>query len=487
MQPTRPTDRRPVRISKPGRATHRQIPFPRRLIATVAALALALLGLGVGLAAPASAQSSAHAQTQPARSSNPAAAASSTTATASTTSADSATGPLPFGCNAATSPGVMHCLGYTAKARGTRHGASSRAGYQTTGTSTSSGYTPAQLRSAYNLTASGSSTETVAIVDAYNDPNAASDLAVYRSAYGLPACTAATGCFKQESETGSTTSLPSTDYGWSEEESLDLDMVSAICPGCHILLVEAASANESDLDTAENTAAATSGVVAISNSWGGSESSSETTDDAAFNHSGIAITASSGDSGYGVIWPAASPYVTAVGGTSLSTASNARGWTESVWSTSSTEGTGSGCSAYETQPSWQKSLNLPAGCSNRIVADVSAVADPATGVAVYDTANSCGTSSWCDLLISLGLVTGADGWVQVGGTSAASPIIASVYALANNTSSITYGSYPYSHTADLNDVTSGSTSTCTPAYLCTAEPGYDGPTGLGTPNGTGGF
>jgi hypothetical protein len=108
-------------------------------------------------------------------------------------------------------------------------------------------------------------------------------------------------------------------------------------------------------------------------------------------------------------------------------------------------------------------------------------------VAVYDTANSCGSSSWCDLLISLGLVTGADGWVQVGGTSASSPIIASVYALAGNTSGIGNGSYPYSHTSSLNDVTSGSTSTCTPAYLCTAEVGYDGPTGLGTPNGTGAF
>jgi subtilase family serine protease len=466
MPPTRFTKRRetaPASISKPfAKPESGAAPAPafapvsasvaRRLIATIAALALALLGLGVGLAAPAEAAGSA------------------------------STGPMPFGCNVATSPGVMHCLGYTAKHSTHRSNARSAA----TGSSTSSGYTPAQLRSAYNLTATGSASETVAIVDAYNDPNAASDLAAYRSAYGLPACTAASGCFKQESETGSTSSLPSTDYGWAEEESLDLDMVSAICPGCHILLVEAASATEADLDTAENTAAATSGVVAISNSWGGTESSSETGDDAAFNHHGIAITASSGDSGYGVIWPAASPYVTAVGGTSLSKASNSRGWSESVWSTSSTEGTGSGCSAYETQPSWQTSLGL-SGCAKRIVADVSAVADPATGVAVYDTANSCGSSSWCDLLISLGLATGADGWVQVGGTSAASPIIASVYALAGNTAQISYGSYPYSHTLSLNDVTSGSTSTCSPAYLCTAEPGYDGPTGLGTPNGTGAF
>ncbi|HTJ71398.1 MAG TPA: S53 family peptidase [Actinospica sp.] len=451
MLPTRFTHRQISTPASPSRPRARSL--PRKLLATVAALSLALLGLGVGLATPAAA-------------------------------ATAASGPLPFGCNAATTPGVMHCLGYTAK---NTHRTSSKARYQTTGSSTSSGYTPAQLRSAYNLTGTGSSTETVAIVDAFNDPNAAADLAAYRSAYGLPACTVASGCFKQESQTGSTSSLPSTDYGWSEEESLDLDMVSAICPGCHILLVEASSATEADLDTAENTAASASGVVAVSNSWGGTESSSETTDDAAFNHHGIAITASSGDSGYGPIWPAASPYVTAVGGTSLKTASNTRGWTESVWSTSSTEGTGSGCSAYETQPSWQTSLNLPAGCGKRVVADVSAVADPATGVAVYDTANSCGTSSWCDFLISLGLVTGADGWVQVGGTSAASPIIASVYALAGNTSGIGNGSYPYGHTSALNDVTTGSTSTCTPAYLCTAETGYDGPTGLGTPNGTGAF
>ena len=345
----------------------------------------------------------------------------------------------------------MHCLGYTAKSTGTARPRPGTRRPEPTG----SVFTPSQLRSAYNLSSTGSSSETVAVVDAFNDPNAAADLAAYRSAYGLPACTAASGCFKQESQTGSTSSLPSTDYGWAEEESLDLDMVSAICSGCRILLVEAASATQADLDTAENTAAATSGVVAISNSWGGSESSGETTDDAAFNHHGVAITASSGDGGYGAIWPAASPYVTAVGGTSLSTASNSRGWTEKVWSTSSTEGTGSGCSAYEKQPSWQTSLNLPAGCANRVVADVSAVADPATGVAVYDTANSCGSSSWCDLLISLGLVTGADGWVQVGGTSASSPIIASVYALAGNTSGISNGSYPYGETAHLNDVTLG--------------------------------
>jgi len=438
-----------------------------KLLATCATLCLAVLGLA-GTASASSVIKPPQAVSQ---------AASQAVSQSSSTAAHA----QAFGCNAATKPGVMHCLGYIGKS--TAHG-SAVPRPQTTGSSTSVGYVPSQLRSAYNLTASGSSTETVAIVDAFDDPNAAADLAVYRSAYSLPACTVASGCFKKVNESGSTTSLPSTDYGWAEEESLDLDMVSAICPNCHILLVEASSATTADLGAAENTAAATSGVVAISNSWGGSEDSTITAADSSyFNHSGVAITASSGDAGYGVIWPASSQYVTAVGGTSLSTASNSRGWTESVWSTSSTEGTGSGCSAYETKPSWQTDT----GCAKRTVADVSAVADPATGVAVYDTANSCGSSSWCDFLIALGLVTGADGWVEVGGTSASSPIIASVYALAGNTSSVTYGSYPYSHSSSLYDVTSGSTSTCSPAYLCTAEVGYDGPTGLGTPNGTGAF
>jgi subtilase family serine protease len=375
---------------------------------------------------------------------------------------------------------VAHCLGLFSG-----HSVSSRIHPGTTGSPTSVGYTPSQLRSAYNLTSASASSgggETVAIVDAFDDPNAASDLATYRSAYGLPACTTAGGCFRKINETGGST-LPSTDYNWAVEESLDVDMVSAICPNCHILLVEASSANTSDLTTAENTAAATSGVVSVSNSWGTAETSSQTSSDSAFNHPGVAITVAAGDTGYGASWPATSPYVTSVGGTSLSTASNARGWTESVWSTSSTEGTGSGCSAYEAKPAWQKDT----GCAKRTDNDVAAVADPATGVAIYDTYNSCGSSSFCDVLLELGLASGADGWVEVGGTSASSPIVASVYALAGNAKTVTYGSYPYSRSASLYDVTSGSNGTCSPAYLCTAGTGYDGPTGLGTPNGTGAF
>jgi len=325
-----------------------------------------------------------------------------------------------------------------------------------------SGYNPADLQSAYNLPSSTAGNgQTVAIVDAYDDPNAASDLNVYRSQFGLPACTTANGCFKKVNQNGGT-SYPRANGGWAQEISLDLDMVSAICPNCHILLVEASSSSLTNLGTAVNRAAAM-GANEISNSYGGSESSSDPSYDSTYyNHPGIAITVSSGDSGYGVQYPAASQYVTAVGGTTLNRASNTRGWSETTWS-----GAGSGCSAYDPKPSWQKD----SGCSKRTVADVSAVADPNTGVSVYDSYAYQGQS----------------GWLVFGGTSVASPIIASVYALAGNASTVTYGSYPYSHTGSLNDVTSGSNGSCGGSYLCTAGSGYDGPTGLGTPNGTGGI
>jgi len=318
-----------------------------------------------------------------------------------------------------------------------------------------SGYGPADLQSAYKLpSATAGSGQTVAIVDAFDDPTAESDLAQYRSFYGLPPCTTANGCFRKVNETGGTI-YPAPSPDWALEISLDLDMVSAVCPNCHILLVEATTNLDSDLYTAEDTAAAL-GANAISNSWGGSEYSGQTSDDAHFNHSGVAITASSGDSGYGVSYPAASRFLTAVGGTSLTRNSSSRGWTESAWS-----GAGSGCSAYDAKPSWQTDT----GCARRTVSDVSAVADPNTGVAV--------------------LYGGL--WWTVGGTSASSPIVASVYALAGNASSVTYGSYPYSHTTGLFDVVNGSNGSCSPSYLCHGQTGYDGPTGLGTPNGVSGF
>jgi subtilase family serine protease len=328
--------------------------------------------------------------------------------------------------------------------------------------SSPSGYNPADLQSAYKLPSStAGSGQTVAIVDAYDDPNAESDLGVYRSQFGLPPCTTANGCFKKVDQNGGT-NYPRANGGWAQEISLDLDMVSAVCPNCHIILVEATTNSLTNLGTAVNEAAKL-GANAISNSYGGGESSSETSYDTSYyRHPGIVVTASAGDSGYGVEYPAASQYVTAVGGTTLTKASNTRGWSETVWS-----GTGSGCSAYEPKPSWQTDT----GCSHRTVGDVAADADPNTGVSVYDSYKYQGLS----------------GWLVFGGTSVASPIIASVYALAGNSSSVTYGSYPYSHTSSLFDVTSGSNGSCGGSYLCTGEVGYDGPTGNGTPDGTGGF
>lgn len=328
-----------------------------------------------------------------------------------------------------------------------------------------SGYGPSDLASAYNIPTTLGSGKTVAIVDAYDDPNAASDLSTYRSNFGLPACTTANGCFKKVNQSGATSPLPAANSGWASEIMLDLEMVSAVCPNCHILLVEATSPTTANLGTAVDTAVA-QGAVAVSNSYGGSESSTETSYDASYyKHPGVAIVASSGDSGYTREYPAASPWVTAVGGTALNRASNARGWTESVWSTSSTEGAGSGCSSYESKPSFQTDT----GCARRTIADVSAVADPATGVAVYDS-------------------YGSGGWTVFGGTSVASPIIGAMYALAASPASTAYpNSYPYANPGSLYDVTTGATASCSPAYLCTGEVGYDGPTGLGTPNGAAAF
>jgi subtilase family serine protease len=330
---------------------------------------------------------------------------------------------------------------------------------------TPSGFGPSDLQSAYGLTsaaASNGSGHTIAIVDAYDDPNAEADLAKYRSYYGLSACTTANGCFKKVSQTGSTTSLPSGDSGWAEEISLDVDMASAMCPKCNILLVEATSASYANLGTAVNEAVKL-GAKYVSNSYGGSDSSSDSSYDTAYyKHAGVAITVSSGDSGYGVEYPASSQYVTAVGGTALTkSGSTTRGWTETAWSDA-----GSGCSSYETKPSWQTDTS----CSKRVVADVSAVADPNTGVSVYD---------------SYGVTAG---WYTFGGTSVSSPIIAGVYALAGTPSSGSYpSSFPYAHTSSLNDVTSGSNGSCSVSYYCTARSGYDGPTGLGTPSGTTAF
>lgn len=318
------------------------------------------------------------------------------------------------------------------------------------------GYAPADLRSAYKLTSAGSGLTTIAVVDAYGYRNAEHDLAVYRTQYGLPPCTTANGCFRKVNQTGGTT-YPADDVGWAQETALDIDMVSAMCPNCHILLVQASSSSLAALATAENTAVRL-GAHVISNSYGGGESGTGSYE-GAYNHPGIAITASSGDSGYGVEFPASSPHVTAVGGTTLRRASNARGWTEGVW-----QGAGSGCSAYYAKPVWQ----TDGLCARRTVADVSAVADPNTGVAVYGPTSST-----------------ASGWMIFGGTSVAAPVVAGIYGA--NGGAVSYGRDPYNHKTALFDVTTGSNGSCSGTYLCTGIAGYDGPSGLGTPNGVTAF
>ena len=324
-----------------------------------------------------------------------------------------------------------------------------------------SGLNPSDLQSAYKLSATGGNGQTIAIVDAYDDPNAEADLGVYRAKFGLSSCTTANGCFRKTDQTGGT-NYPRGNTGWAEEISLDIDMASAICPNCHILLVEASSNSFANLLAADDYAA--SQTSWISNSWSGGESSGEGSYDSHFNKSGKVFTFATGDSGYGAQYPATSPYVVAVGGTSLKKASNSRGWTETAWS-----GAGSGCSAYESQPSWQSgNANITSVCGNRAEADISAIGDPNTGVSVYDTFRE-------------------SGWLVFGGTSVATPIIASVYALANNASTVGgNASYLYSHTSSYFDVTSGSNGNCG-SLLCNATSGWDGPTGLGTPNGSGGF
>ncbi|HEX6493612.1 MAG TPA: peptidase S8 [Candidatus Dormibacteraeota bacterium] len=304
------------------------------------------------------------------------------------------------------------------------------------------GYVPSDLRSAYGLDGTSGQGRLVAIIDAFDDPNAESDLGMYRSAFGLPPCTSANGCFRKLDAHGGT-SYPRPDVAWAREVSLDLDMLSAACPDCRIALVEGYGAGVADLGVAVGTAASLPGIVAIGNSYGVAESPQETQWDGLYHHPGIAVTAASGDGGYGTGYPAASPQVTAVGGTTLRRDGSARGWSESPWA-----GASSGCSRFEPKPSWQHD----AGCPRRMIADVSADADPTTGVAMYDSYS-------------------APGWAMAGGTSAATAFIAGVYALAGNTSSVVAGSYPYAHSDQLNVVGGG----------------YTPPAGLGTPSGTGAF
>jgi subtilase family serine protease len=345
-------------------------------------------------------------------------------------------------------------------------------------------YGAKDIQSAYGLeaaAASGGAGNTVAIVDAYDDPNAFADLNAYRAAQGLGAVAecapgahgTTSPCFAKVNQAGEAGEYPTSNIGWAEEISLDLDMVSATCPRCDILLVEANTNSLEDLAAGVDTAVGL-GAVAVGNSYGGPEFASEAQFAQEHYAWPVAITASSGDSGYAVEFPAAASSVIAVGGTSLRRTSGG-GWSQTVWS-----GAGSGCSAYVPKPEWQSDT----GCARRTVADVAAVADPNTGVEVFDSFHE-------------------PGWMVFGGTSASAQIIAGVYGLVGGASDAS-GLYRHeglnipfgSANPGLADVTSGSNGSCAGhgrfansslAYLCTGAVGYDGPTGMGTPAGVEGF
>ncbi|HEY0615920.1 MAG TPA: hypothetical protein VGC96_14820 [Candidatus Elarobacter sp.] len=324
------------------------------------------------------------------------------------------------------------------------------------------GLTPATLRSAYGLPAAagGSATPTgplVAVVAAFDDDKAEKDLGTYRQQFGLPACTSSNHCFtkvQMKATPGAPPPAPSPKKNspdavtWADEIALDLAMVSAACPNCRIALVESLG---QDLDSLADAVdyAASLGPVAISNSWGVTEGGGNVPNidpdaQAAFNHPGIAITASAGDLGAGQTqFPASSPFVTAVGGTTMTAdATSPRGWKETVWS-----GSGNGCSIMVGLPSWQ---TAPGGCSARSIPDISVIADSALGVTVYSSAEK--------------------GWVTLGGTSVGAPFVAGLYGAANDYGAGTVGAPAiYANLASFNPVS--------------------GPAGAtnGSPNGLAGF
>jgi IPT/TIG domain len=370
------------------------------------------------------------------------------------------------------------------------------------------GLRPQDLHGAYGLPTEAPVEQTIGIVDAYDDPTVEEDLATYDEEFTLPECTKANGCFEKVNQAGEEAPLPEYESGWAGEIALDVETAHAICQEkCRILLVEAQDSSTSALEAAEETAVRL-GATEISNSFGGPEPASQ---GSAFNHPGIAITASTGDYGY-LNWtspyasyvghpnyPASSPDVVAVGGTRLGV--NAGRWTgETVWNDGSTVNGGAGaggggCSEHATAQAWQQ--NVPdwseVGCgTSRAAADVAADGDPYTGVAVYRDGN----------------------WSPVGGTSLASPIIAATFALAGGTGGVAYPAKTlYGHldlgSSSLHDVKSGSNGQCGKEFedvqgisgctteeeekdcdstlICRAAEGYDGPSGIGTPEGLGAF
>ena len=414
------------------------------------------------------------------------------------------------------------------------------------------GLRPQDLQSAYfpgeAPDAPASEPQTIAIVDAYDDLEAESDLGVYDNEFHLPECTASNGCFEQVNQNGetgnppfpatytakgekealceSTTAEPSVKKaacrtieevdGWSLETALDIETAHAICRNCRIILVEADEGEEAPLEAAEDTAVRL-GADEVSNSWAGGE---PLTDSEAFNHPGTVITFAAGDRGYlnwerdkleeevygektGVNYPASSPHVVAVGGTSLKLdRSGEASVEETAWI-----GSGGGCSLNFTAQPWQSGVAdwSSVGCEgHRAVSDVSADADPYTGVAVYDSV------PYIPLGGGLKSATVFD-WAPIGGTSASTPMIAAMFALAGGSHGVQYPAKTlYSHlgSAALHDISEGSTGKCRGEYssgcsgsmsplsltdcgqgvwICNTTVGYDGPTGVGTPDGIDAF
>ncbi|HEV7942376.1 MAG TPA: S8 family serine peptidase [Solirubrobacteraceae bacterium] len=427
------------------------------------------------------------------------------------------------------------------------------------------GLRPEDLQNAYfhglSPQAPVSEPQTIALVDAYNDYEAEADLTKYDQEFGLgelARCGAGqtSDCFEQVNQQGESGNPPfprseselidtedaclssKTERkarerdceqaqeadGWAVEISTDIEVARGICQNCRIVLVEADSSSYADLEKAEN-AAVGLGATEVSNSWGGGEPQS---DSPAFDHPKVVITASAGDDGYlnwteaaeaeaakesyysGANYPASSPHVVAVGGTKLTLTGGARAsetaWNEDPDPAGGDEGaTGGGCSSSFSAPIWQSSVPdwSQVGCgSKRAVSDVAADADPYTGVAVYDTmpylraeVNAKGEEQVLRTPLK---------WVPIGGTSVASPIIASIFALAGGAHGVEYPAQTlYSHRgqSSLYDVTSGGNGKCDGLYascsgslsssldcgeaflICKATTGYDGPTGVGAPNG----
>lgn len=325
-----------------------------------------------------------------------------------------------------------------------------------------SGVTPTQIKKIYKLPTTGGK-GTIALIDAYNDANIESDLAVFDKQYNLPACTTANGCFEKHKMATSTAS----NSDWAMETSLDVEWAHAIAPSAKILLVEAKTESGANLLSAVDYAAARKDVVAVSMSWGGAEFSDELSYDSHFvgSASNTAFFASSGDDGTGASWPAASPNVIGVGGTSLELASSGTLIAESAWS-----GSGGGVSAYEKEPAYQASYKIAKANGMRAIPDVAYDADPASGYPVYLTTGSSTKAK--------------GGWNRVGGTSAGAPQWAAIQALGGSTS-LTKFYTDKASTSTLKyfrDITSGSNGTC--KYYCDARKRYDYVTGLGTPQTT---